>query len=104
MSAQTTVAEYSAVPWPVKAVSVMPDFRLAVTFQDGLSGVVDCSRVVDAANPGVFAALSAPEFFAQASLHLGRLRGPTVRTMIRSGCMKASRAKKRGLPPFDLPF
>jgi Protein of unknown function (DUF2442) len=82
MSAQTAPAENStsgitpAAPWRVKAVSVLPDYRLAVTFQDGLSGVVDCSGILDTTEPGVFAPLSSADFFAQVELNLGVITWP----------------------------
>lgn len=77
MSTQTAPAENSTsgvkpvAPWRVKAVSVLPDYQLAVTFQDGLSGTVDCSNILLAADPGVFAPLTSPEYFARVELILG---------------------------------
>lgn len=82
MSAQTTPADNSApgvtpaAPWRITAISVLPDYRLAGTFQDGLSGVVDCSGILSATEPGIFAPLAAPEFFAQAALQLGAVTWP----------------------------
>lgn len=82
MSVQTVSAKNSAsgiaatAPWRVKAVSVLPDYRLAVTFQDGLSGVVDCSGILHATAPGIFAPLSSADFFAQARLELGVITWP----------------------------
>ena len=82
MSAQTAPAENSALgivptaPWRVKAVSVLPGYQLAVTFQDGLTGVVDCSRILHATEPGMFAPLSSADFFAQVKLELGTLTWP----------------------------
>lgn len=65
-----------AAPWRIKALSVQPGYRLAVTFQDGLGGIVDCSGVLGASDPGIFAPLSSPEFFAQATLQLGVVTWP----------------------------
>ena len=82
MSAQTAPAENLApgiVPtaaWRIKAVSVVPGYQLAVTFQDGLTGVVDCSRILQATEPGVFAPLSSADFFAQVKLELGTVTWP----------------------------
>jgi hypothetical protein len=44
---------------------------LSVTFRDGTSGIVDMSAVRADASCGVFAALVAPDVFAQAHLELG---------------------------------
>ncbi|QKV56576.1 MAG: DUF2442 domain-containing protein [Dechloromonas sp.] len=44
-------------------VSVLPDFKLAVTFCDGSSGVVDCSSIQNSANPHL-RTLGHPEYFA----------------------------------------
>ena len=82
MSAQTTPTENSTpgivpvAPWRLKAVSVLPDHRLAVIFQDGLNGIVDCSRICHAREPGVFAPLSSLDFFALVKLELGALTWP----------------------------
>ena len=52
MSIQTTPEAHQAAgvipaaPWRVKAMSVLPDYRLAVTFQDGTNGIVDFSSVL----------------------------------------------------------
>ncbi|MBL8470456.1 MAG: DUF2442 domain-containing protein [Rhodocyclaceae bacterium] len=82
MSAQTASTENSAsgispgAPWRVKAMSVLPAYQLAITFQDGQSGIVDCSRIVGAADPGIFAPLANADFFAQARLELGAITWP----------------------------
>ncbi|MBC7622653.1 MAG: DUF2442 domain-containing protein [Aeromicrobium sp.] len=60
-----------AAPWRLKAISVLADYRLAVTFQDGTSGVVDFSSVLTAREPGIFAALKDKVFFEQARLEVG---------------------------------
>jgi hypothetical protein len=49
---------------------------LAVTFRDGSSGIVDMSAVRPDASCGVFAALAAPEVFAQARIELGVVTWP----------------------------
>jgi hypothetical protein len=65
-----------AAPWRVKALSVLPDYRLAVTFQDGTSGTVDFSAVSTAESPGIFEALKDNELFNQARLELGVITWP----------------------------
>ena len=82
MPSQTATQENSAAgvipaaPWRLQAVTVLPEFRLAVTFRDGREGVVDCSRTKDSDNPGVYAPLADTEFFAQARIELGVLTWP----------------------------
>lgn len=77
MSEQTAAQEnpaagvIPAAPWRIQAVSVLPDFRLAVTFRDGSGGIVDCSTIRRSTNPGIYAPLASPEFFAQVNLELG---------------------------------
>ena len=65
-----------AAPWRISALSVLPGYRLAVTFNDGVSGIVDCSGITTANDPGIFAPLAAAEFFAQARLELGVVSWP----------------------------
>ena len=56
-----------AAPWRVRALSVLPQWQLVVTFNDDLMGVVDVSAFVQAPDAGVFAALRDPAFFASAA-------------------------------------
>jgi hypothetical protein len=82
MPSQTTTQENSttgvipAAPWRIKALSVLPDFRLAVTFCDGRNGIVDCSAIQNSSNPGIYAPLADADFFAQVKLELGALTWP----------------------------
>ncbi|MBI5899351.1 MAG: DUF2442 domain-containing protein [Rhodocyclales bacterium] len=65
-----------AAPWRVRAFSVQPGFRLAITFVDGTRGVADLSRLVAGRNPGVYGALADPAVFEQARLELGVITWP----------------------------
>lgn len=47
----------SAAPWRVKALSMLPDYRLAVTFMDDTNGIADFSAVLTATQCGIFEAL-----------------------------------------------
>ena len=58
-------------PWRVVDVAPLSDYRLLVTFRDGLEGVVDMSALINSPLAGVFAALADPDVFAQVSLALG---------------------------------
>jgi len=82
MPSQTTAQENPAAgvtlaaPWRIRAVSVLPDYRLAVTFCDGRNGIVDCASILSSTSPGIYAPLVAPDFFAQVKLELGALTWP----------------------------
>ncbi len=65
-----------AAPWRVQALTVLPDYRLSVTFCDGSSGIVDMSAVRADASCGIFAGIASPEAFAQARLELGAVTWP----------------------------
>jgi Protein of unknown function (DUF2442) len=82
MSSQTitqphqTTGVIPAAPWRVCALSVRSGWQLAVTFNDGLQGLVELSALVQGANAGVFEALRNPVFFAQAYLDCGAVTWP----------------------------
>ena len=66
----------AAAPWRVRAVSALPDYRLAVTCNDGTSGVVDMSRLVASEQAGVYAVLKDEKIFNQVGIELGVLTWP----------------------------
>ena len=74
--AHQTAGIIPAAPWRVSALSVLPEWQLAVTFNDGSSGVVDVSALVHGSDAGVFEALRDPAFFALAYLDLGAITWP----------------------------
>lgn len=82
MSIQTSTEKDTApgvkpvAPWRIRAVSALPGYRLAVTFQDGKSGIADLSAVMTSQNCGIYAALARPEIFQQVSLELGVVTWP----------------------------
>lgn len=63
-------------PWRITKVEVLPEFRLRVAFADGLTGIVDMSRLVHSPQAGVFAALADPSLFAQVTLDYGAVTWP----------------------------
>ena len=65
-----------AAPWRVKALTVLPGYRLGVTFQDGTNGVADLSALASGRDRGIFNALRDPAYFAQAPLELGVVTWP----------------------------
>ncbi len=82
MSIQTTpetdqaAGVIPAAPWRVKAMSILPDYCLAVTFQDGTNGIVDFSAVLTARKCGIFEALKDKACFDQARIELGVVTWP----------------------------
>jgi hypothetical protein len=75
----TVLAEKIApqLPWRVTEVEALPDFRLRVAFADGLSGLVDISRMMRSSKAGVFAKLADPDFFAQVKIEFGAVAWPS---------------------------
>ncbi|KAF0102960.1 MAG: hypothetical protein FD187_1753 [bacterium] len=63
-------------PWRVKALSILPEYRLAVTFQDGTSGIADLSALTTATKCGIYEAIKDPTVFGQARLEFGVVTWP----------------------------
>jgi hypothetical protein len=59
------------MPWRVVQVEALADFRLRVAFVDGLTGIVDLSRLVHSPDAGVFAPLADPARFAEVTIGYG---------------------------------
>lgn len=82
MSSEATTETYQAagvIPaaaWRLKAISVLPEWQLAVTFNDGLTGIVDLSALVHGSDAGVFDALRDPAFFERAYIDCGAITWP----------------------------
>lgn len=82
MPSQATTEKDSAAgvtpsaPWRIKAISVLPEYRLAVTFNDGNSGIADFSSITTAKDAGIYAALADPGLFEKAYLDLGVITWP----------------------------
>lgn len=90
----------AAAPWRVKAVTVLPAYCLAVTFMDGRSGHVDCSAILDASNPGIYAPLASPDYFAQAHIELGAVTWPNGADIDPAWMYEALGEKKMWSVPF----
>lgn len=54
----------------------MPGYRLAVTFQDGTTGIADLSTLLTASECGIFAELKDPAFFDCARVDTGVVTWP----------------------------
>lgn len=63
-------------PWRVKALCILPEYRLAVTFQDGTSGIADLSALTTATECGIYEAIKDPTVFGQARLESGVVTWP----------------------------
>ena len=90
----------AAAPWRVKAVSILPDYRLAVTFQDGSSATIDCSGVKAAKDLGVYSALVDPALFEKAILELGVIRWPNGADLDPYWLYEETRNKKSWSVPY----
>lgn len=66
----------AAAPWRVRAVNVLSDYRLSITCNDGINGIVDMSALVDSPDAGIYAALKDAELFQKVSIELGALTWP----------------------------
>ena len=77
-----------AAVWRVKAISVLPAWRLAVTFNDGLAGIVDLSELVNGPDAGVFEALRDPAFFDRAHVECGAVTWPNGADLAPDGLYK----------------
>jgi len=66
----------AAAPWRVQSVSVLPDYCLSVTCNDGTVGVVDMSRLIASEQAGIFEALQDEKLFNQVRIELGALTWP----------------------------
>ena len=62
--------------WRVAEVTAYPDFRLKVTFLDGLQGWVEMKELVHSQDAGVFSALADPALFAQVFVEYGAVTWP----------------------------
>lgn len=82
MSSQTVTEKDSAAgitpaaSWRIKAISVLPDYRLAIAFNDGRSGIVDFSSITKAKDAGIYSALADRAVFESAYLCLGAVTWP----------------------------
>ena len=89
-----------AAHWRVKAMSLLPDYRLAVTFQDGTNGIVDFSSVLTARECGIFEALKDKACFDQARLELGVVTWPNGADMDPGWMHEQVRLNKLWCVPF----
>ena len=75
-SEKNSTAPVVRVPWRVIAVRPLDDQRLHVRFADGTEGEVDLGDVLRRDDPGVFAPLRNPSFFARVQVDGGAVSWP----------------------------
>jgi hypothetical protein len=98
--ADQTAGVIPAAPWRVKALSVLPDYRLAVTFMDGTNGIADFSAVLTAKECGIFETLKDKACFDQARLDLGVVTWPNGADMDPSWMHEQIKLNKSWSVPF----
>jgi len=60
----------------IRAVNILPDYRLSVTFMDGVQGIADLSALVKSETAGRYTALADRALFGRATLELGAITWP----------------------------
>lgn len=98
--ADQTAGVTPSAPWRVKALSVLADYRLAVTFMDGTNGIADFSSVLAAKDCGMFEALKDKACFGQARLELGVVTWPNGADIAPAWMYEQVRAHKSWSVPF----
>lgn len=66
----------SNADWRVTAVQPLDDYRLKVSFRDGLTGEVDLAPMLSSERAGVFVPLRVPQRFREAYLEGGVVTWP----------------------------
>lgn len=66
----------AAAAWRIRAVNVLPGYRLSITCNDGTNGIVDMSALVNSADAGMYAELEDHQIFQQVKVELGVLTWP----------------------------
>jgi hypothetical protein len=66
----------AGMPWHVAEVAPLDGYRLSVRFNDGTTGEVDMSELVNSSRAGVFAHLIDPTLFSQVYIDYGAVAWP----------------------------
>lgn len=61
------------MPWRIRSVTVLPDYCLSVTCDDGATGIVDMSKLIFSEKAGIYSALKDTQLFNQVRIELGVL-------------------------------
>lgn len=73
---QDFIEGIAVAPWRIRSVTVLPNFCLSVTCNDGTTGTVDMSWLISGEKAGIFAALNDEQLFNQVRIELGALIWP----------------------------
>lgn len=98
--ADQTTGVIPAAPWRIKALSVLPDYRLAVTFMDDTQDIADFCAIQTTMECGIFEALKDKTCFDQARLNLGAVTWPNGADMDPAWMYEQIRANKLWSVPF----
>jgi hypothetical protein len=60
----------------VHALNVLPAYRLSITCNDGTSGIIDMSALVNSSDAGIYSALKDIHLFEGVQIELGALTWP----------------------------
>lgn len=75
-TAEVTPPVRPSMPWRVKTVTPLPEYRLSVEFMDGLTGIVDLRDLITSPKAGVFASLRDRAVFDQVQVEYGAVTWP----------------------------
>lgn len=73
---QSFIAAIAVAPWRIRTVTVLPNYCLSVTCNDGTAGIVDMSQLIFSERAGIYSALKDVQFFNQVRIELGVLTWP----------------------------
>lgn len=71
-----TIGVTASAPWRVRTVTVLLDYCLSVTCNDGSTGTIDMSQLILSEKPGIYSALKDTQLFNQVRIELGALTWP----------------------------
>ncbi len=70
---QDFIEGIAVAPWRIRSVTVLPNYCLSITCNDGTTGTVDMSQLISGKQAGIFAALKDERLFNQVQIELGAL-------------------------------
>lgn len=73
-----TIGVTASAPWRARTVTVLLDYCLSVTCNDGTTGTIDMSQLILSEKPGIYSALKDTQLFNQVRIELGALTWPNV--------------------------
>lgn len=73
---QAITGEIAGTPWRIRSATVLPDYCLSVTCNDGTADTVDMSQLIFSEEAGIFASLKDKQLFNQVRIELGVLTWP----------------------------